>query len=376
MSNPDFWGGAIPWVSPKDMKRTRLWAAVDHVTVKALKGGARLAPAHSLLLVVRGMILAHTFPVARAEVSLAFNQDLKALIPRSDVDSEFLLWWLVANEAILLAITAESTHGTKRMPMDGLQAVEIDLPSPTEQRAIAVALNDVDALVEGLTRLIAKKRELKQAAMQQLLTGQTRLPGFHGEWEVKRLEEVGDIRSGGTPSTAQPHFWDGHFPWCTPTDITGLDGRKYLTETARTISQAGLKSSSAEVIPPRSLIMTSRATIGECAINLVPMTTNQGFKNLVPFESVDVEFLYYMMTTQKNGLMALCGGSTFLEISKKQLSVYEISIPGDRVEQVAIAAVLSDMDAELSALEARRDKTRALKQAMMQELLTGKTRLV
>ena len=252
----------------------------------------------------------------------------------------------------------------------------LPIPPLPEQRAIAAALSDVDALLGGLDRLIAKKRDLKQAAMQQLLTGQTRLPGFSGEWEVKRLGDVGEIRSGGTPSTTQPHFWDGEVPWCTPTDITALRGYKYLITTARTISSAGLQASSAEVIPSRSLIMTSRATIGACAINLVPMTTNQGFKNVVPFVQFDVEFVYYLMTKQEAGLVALCGGSTFLEIGKKQLSAYEISLPKDRSEQTAIAAVLSDMDAELASLEARRDKTRDLKQAMMQELLTGKTRLL
>jgi len=257
-----------------------------------------------------------------------------------------------------------------------VRAIQIPLPEYPEQTAIAAALSDVDGLLDGLHRLIAKKRDLKQAAMQQLLTGQTRLPGFHGEWEVKRLGDVGDIKSGGTPSTTQAQFWDGGVPWCTPTDITGLHGRKYLSHTARTISTAGLKASSAEIIPPRSLIMTSRATIGECAINLIPVTTNQGFKNIVPFADIDVGFLYYMMTTQRAGLLALCGGSTFLEIGKKQLSAYEITLPKDRAEQSAMATILSDMDAELAALEARRDKTRDLKQAMMQELLTGKTRLV
>ena len=249
-------------------------------------------------------------------------------------------------------------------------------PTEAEQRAIATALSDVDALLGGLARLIAKKRDLKQATLQQLLTGQTRLPGFSAKWVAKPLDQVGDIKSGGTPSTTQAHFWDGGVPWCTPTDITGLRGRKYLIDTARTISTAGLQFSSAEVIPPRSLIMTSRATIGECAINLVPVTTNQGFKSIVTFAEIDVEFLYYLMTTQKTSLVALCAGSTFLEIGKKQLSGYMIKLPKDRVEQEDIAAVLADMDAELAALEARRDKTRDLKQAMMQELLTGKTRLV
>lgn len=248
--------------------------------------------------------------------------------------------------------------------------------SETEQRAIAEALSDADALLGGLDRLIAKKRDLKQAAMQQLLTGQTRLPGFTGEWEVKRLTELAEIRSGGTPSTTEPRFWDGDVPWCTPTDITALNGHKFLSETSRMITQLGLKASSAEMIPAHSIVMTSRATIGECAINTVPVSTNQGFKNFIPFDTTDAEFLYYLLTTQKQGFMSLCSGSTFLEIGKTQLAAYEVRLPAKKAEQTAIAEVLADMDAELAALEQRRAKTRALKQAMMQELLTGRIRLV
>ena len=216
----------------------------------------------------------------------------------------------------------------------------VAIPATTsEQRAIAAALSGVDALLGKLDRLIAKKRDLKQAAMEQLLTGKTRLRGFSAKWVARPLGQVGDIKGGGTPSTAQAHFWDGGVPWCTPTDITGLRGRKYLADTTRTISAAGLQFSSAEVIPPRSLIMTSRATIGECAINLVPMTTNQGFKSIVTFAEIDVEFLYYLMTAQKTSLIAQCAGSTFLEIGKKELSRYMIKSPKDRVEQKAIATV-------------------------------------
>ena len=93
-------------------------------------------------------------------------------------------------------------------------------PTEAEQRAVAAALSDMDALLGGLDRLIAKKRDLKQATMQQLLTGQTRLPGFSAKWVSRPLGQVGDIKSGGTPSTTQAHFWDGGVPWCTPTDIT------------------------------------------------------------------------------------------------------------------------------------------------------------
>ena len=258
-----------------------------------------------------------------------------------------------------------------------LNSFKVPLPPTDEERTeIANALSDVDALLASLDQVIAKKRDLKQATMQQLLTGKARLPGFSGEWEVKRLEELAEIRSGGTPSTGEPSFWDGDIPWCTPTDITALNGHKYLHETSRLITPLGLNASSAEMIPAQSVVMTSRATIGECAINAVPLSTNQGFKNFIPFAKTDVDFLYYLLGTQKQGLIALCGGSTFLEIGKTQLAAYEVRLPSTKAEQTAIATVLSEMDAELSVLESRRDKTRNIKQAMMQELLTGKTRLV
>jgi type I restriction enzyme S subunit len=154
-----------------------------------------------------------------------------------------------------------------------------------------------------------------------------------------------------------------------------LNGLKYLGATSRTISHLGLKSSSAEIIPANSVVMTSRATIGECAINRVPVTTNQGFKNFVPFENVEVEFLYYLLLTQKQRFISLCGGSTFLEIGKTQLAAFEVNVP-TKAEQTAIAAILSDMDAEIVALEAKLAKARAIKQGMMQELLTGRIRLL
>ena len=295
--------------------------------------------------------------------------------PSPRMNPDFLQRILTTSEIIGKIESASVGSTMINLNQATLSNLYVQCPRVKEQRAIATALSDVDALLQALDRLIAKKRDIKQATMQQLLTAQTRLPGFEGEWGIYRLDEIAEIRSGGTPSTAKVEFWNGGIPWCTPTDITALGGRKYLSTTERNISDAGLRSSSAEVIPPRSIIMTTRATIGECAINTVPMTTNQGFKNLVP-ASVDYEYLYYLMTTQKERLTQLCAGSTFLEIGKRQLARFNIYLPQDVKEQRAIATVLADMDAELEALQQRRTKTTALKQAMMQELLTGRTRLV
>ena len=272
----------------------------------------------------------------------------------------------------IMSMTAKSSVDSVRLEM--IADMAIPLPSPLEQRAIAGALGDVEALIGTADRLIAKKHDLKQAAMQQLLTGQVRLPGFSGKREVKRLGEIAQIVSGGTPRTSVPALWDGGVKWCTPTDITGTAG-KYLSDTERTISQAGLASCSAQLLPAGSLLLCSRATIGELKIAACELCTNQGFKSLIAEKGVNNEFLYYLLLTMKPQMVERAIGSTFLEISKKGTASLEVSLPLLN-EQTAIAAVLSDMDAELAALEQRLAKTRDLKQGMKQELLTGRTRLV
>ncbi len=175
MADDRYWNGDIPWVSAKDMKVTRLRDSQDHITEMAIGNGTRLAPRGAVLMVIRGMILAHTLPVAFVERPLAFNQDLKALVVRHDIEAEFILRWLQANESRLLGIASASTHGTKRIPSGDLFVTQIALPSPAEQTAIAEVLSDMDAELAALEQKRVKTRLLKQGMMQELLTGRTRL---------------------------------------------------------------------------------------------------------------------------------------------------------------------------------------------------------
>jgi type I restriction enzyme S subunit len=253
-------------------------------------------------------------------------------------------------------------------------SIEVFVPPLKEQKAIAEALSDVDALIDSLEALLTKKRNIETGVMQELLTGRTRLPGFSGEWQAKRLGNVAELVSGGTPSTTVAAYWGGSIPWCTPTDITATKGIT-ITNTAQNISAEGVKSSSATILPVGSILLCTRATIGEARITTVPITTNQGFKSLVVNAEVNNVFLYFLMTTMKNKLRERSSGSTFLEISKNELASFELNIP-EQAEQEAIAAVLSDLNDEIEKLEKRLAKTRDLKQGMAQELLTGRTRLV
>ncbi|WP_286708079.1 restriction endonuclease subunit S [Psychrobacter sp. UBA2514] len=289
----------------------------------------------------------------------------------------------------------KSGSGVPTLNRNDAHSFKIVVPSEVkEQIAIATALSDVDDLIKSLEKLITKKEAIKTATMQQLLTGKTRLPEFATredgsakgfkqtelgqipeDWEVRKLNQISDVKSGGTPSTSDSSYWNGSILWCTPTDITALKSQKYLSNTLKKITKAGLENSSAELLPIGSIVMTSRATIGECAITTKNISTNQGFKNFICFDNTNNEFLYYNLSNSKNRLVQLCSGSTFLEISTTQTRNFEISVPSIQ-EQTAIATILSDMDTEIQALQQRLDKTRDIKQGMMQQLLTGKVRLV
>jgi type I restriction enzyme S subunit len=268
-----------------------------------------------------------------------------------------------------------SGNAITRLTLEKINKLKFPLP-PTlaEQEAIAEALNDADALIEAVEQLLTKKRQVKQGAMSELLTGKRRLSGFGGEWETKKLGEITEIISGGTPSTRIDEYWNGNINWCTPTDITGTSG-KYLDSTEKQITELGLKNSSANLLPKGTLLLCTRATIGEVKIATDVICTNQGFKSLICSNQVNNEFLYYVLLTLKPKLIEKAIGSTFLEITKKQTALIEIRMPSI-AEQTAIAEILSDMDAEISALEEKLVKARQVKAGMMSELLTGKIRLV
>ncbi len=192
-------------------------------------------------------------------------------------------------------------------------------------------------------------------------------------WSVKKLGELGDIVSGGTPDTENSTFWDGDIYWLTPSEVTKLP-TKYVYQTERTITKEGLKNSSAKLLPKNSLIICTRATVGDCCINAVPMSTNQGFKNIILYEGSNIIYLYYLIANNKFQFIRKACGSTFLEISKKDVSNLNFLLP-PLPEQEKIAGILSCWDDGIEKLSALIEKKKIQKKALMQQLLTGKHRL-
>lgn len=246
-------------------------------------------------------------------------------------------------------------------------------PRLSDQRRIAAALTDADDLIATLERLIAKKHAVKQGMMQQLLTGRTRLPGTSDNWVDSTLGAIARVTGGGTPSTRVRSFWGGGIPWFTPAEIKA-QGSGLVSSSERTITQEGLASSAATLLPAGTVLVTSRASIGNCAVAAVPVSTNQGFTSMIPNDSRSTWFLYYWIQQYRSELESRAAGSTFLEICASKVAAIPLAAPG-LPEQQAIGGVLRDGDTELDALKSRLAKARAIKTGMMQQLLTGRTRL-
>jgi type I restriction enzyme S subunit len=299
------------------------------------------------------------------------TQGTARIAPKQEIYGDYLLWAMRSPRVVGQAELQAKGTTFREITLAGLRGLNVPLPpTKAEQRAIAEALSDVDTLLGALDQLVAKKRDLKQAAMQQLLTGKTRLPGFNLDWTMTRVFNLGDVVTGGTPRTDVAEYWGGEYPWVTPTDITK---RRDMFDSERRLTQKGLDA--IRPLPPNSVLVTCIASIGKNAILKVPGACNQQINAVIPNRTNDSLFLYYVFEASQRYLQANAGTTATSILSKKAFSELLFRVP-ELEEQTAIATVLSDMDAELEALEARRAKTRDLKQAMMQELLTGKTRLV
>ena len=297
-------------------------------------------------------------------------------VDRDAADTQYLLYALMSEtiqRAISVAGGTGSTVSNLRIPV--LKGLRIAAPNGVEQRAIAAALGDMDALLAGLDRLIAKKRDLKQAAMQQLLTGQTRLPGFQGEWEVRRLGDIATFHKGrGLPKSslspygAEPCVHYGELFTRYPETIDTILSRTDDTSGAfRSVANDVLMPTSD--VTPRGLAKASCVQVDGVILggDILVIRCN----GRLVFGS----FLCYKIRHQEDQILQLVTGTTVFHLYGRDMAKLTLEMPSVD-EQEAIVTALTDMDAELTALEARRKKTHALKQAMMQELLTGKTRLV
>jgi type I restriction enzyme S subunit len=375
------YGDEFMFVSPADMGESKFIMNTEKRLSRKGFSISRRFPKDSVLFVCIGSTIGKC---GVASVDLTSNQQINAVLPSATFSADFIYYAVSA-----VAPRVRALAGEQAVPLvnkSQFSETQLALPPMPEQRAIAATLSDVDALLRELDRLISKKIDLKQAAMQQLLTGETRLPGFHAEWESVTLAAVIDaLDAGVSVNSVEDDHGDSYYDKCI-LKTSAVSGGRFIPRECKRIALKDL--SRACLNPAKGTIIISRMNtpdlVGECGY------VDRDYPNLfVPDRlwmtrfnrnlHVSGQWLSYLLSTAvlKRQIKAAATGTSgsMKNLSKHAFLRIPIALPSG-LEQSAIAEVLSDLDAEIAALERCLDKTRALKQGMMQELLTGRTRLI
>lgn len=377
-SNEHYWSGEIPWISAFTLKKIEVTESDQCVSEEAVAAGSKMAPINSTLLLVRGSALHNEIRAGIVCKPVCFNQDVKALVPTKNVYPKYLTYSILGRENDLLKLVSSAGNTAGVLDTKLVQSFCIWLPDYEEQRSIANVLSDVDALLEELDNLIAKKRNLKQAVMQKLLTGQTRLPGFEGEWESVVLGTVVDLLTG-YPFPSEKYQMSG---------IRLLRGSnikrgetdwseelvQYWPEVTHDLQQYMLKEGDIVIAMDGSLVGQSFARVSNDDLPALLL------QRVARVRSSKIDMSYLKEWICSDFFTKHCDAhktvTAIPHISPGDIRCFSIQVPPTIDEQVEIAEILSGMDSEIKAIEKCRKKTVSVKQAMMQELLTGRTRLI
>ena len=312
-----------------------------------------MAPAGAILILVRGMALHRETRIGMAARSVSFNQDIKALIPRSGLLPDFLLYSLQTQSMQILDLVSSAGSGTGVLNTQLLQRLKIWIPDEQAQRRIVVAIDAADSYVATLERLIAKKRAIKQGMMQQLLTGEVRLLSFSGSWRSQRLSELLAYEQPGRYLVAtSAHLKSGLYPVLTA-------GKTFIL---------GYTNETEGVYRGRPAIIFDDFTTSSKYVDFDFKVQSSAIKILTPRSDVNLRFMYELMQVLDFQL----GDHKRYWIS--EYGHQTVQVP-ERPEQDVIASMLADADTEVNLLRQRLAKAKAIKQGMMQELLTGRSRL-
>lgn len=384
----EYWGGAIPSVSPKDMKKFELWDTEDHITERGLEKGSRAVDTGNLLVVVRGMILAHTFPVAIAMTRMAFNQDIKAIRCHSHVDPRFMAHWLVGDSAKILTKVTDTSHGTKRFDVRQLQRHPVLLPPHDEQQIIAGILDAGDAAIERTRTAIATAERLKCGLVQTLFTR-----GIGHSKFVK--SEVGTIPKAWSVMPVADVLEEAQYGISMPMSATG----KYPILRMAAIQDGDVNLNDLKYVdlpePFANIYLLKRGDILFNRVNSAELVGKVGvFRSDAP--AVFASYLIRLQTKAEKVNNYFLGqllasyavqcrlkryatpGVQQVNINATNLQRVLIAVPvgeeGLR-EQEAIADILERQDASIRDLKARVVALRTLKRGLMQNLLTGRVRV-
>lgn len=371
---PDYYNGKINWISSGELNYNVIYDTIEHISEEALRNtNLCLHAPGTFLMAITGLEATGTRgKCAFVGAPSATNQSCLAINGTNKMDIKYLYWYYRMYGDYL---AFKYSQGTKQQSFTATIVKNLPITYPKqviEQHHIASALTSIDNLISSLGKLIEKKKNIKQGAMQQLLTGKTRLKGFTEPWVYRKISEIATTSSGGTPSRSIPNYYYGDIKWFTTTELKD----NYLYDSVEHITREALNNSSAKMFSANTILMAMYgATIGKLGVLKEPSTTNQACCAIKCNDIVEI-FLFYILLYNRKSIIEKGCGAGQPNISQAIVNELSFLVPPCEKEQQAIATILSKMDNEITALEAKRAKYEAIKQGMMQQLLTGKIRLI
>ncbi|KAF5069649.1 Type I restriction modification DNA specificity domain protein [anaerobic digester metagenome] len=249
----------------------------------------------------------------------------------------------------------------KHLNQEKFYKFSFEAPDVQAQKKVVDVLESIDAVINKTREIIQKYTNIKSGLMQRLLQCDRKVP----------LSKLGTIISGSTPTTSDEKYWNGKNVWLTPADLSGMT-MPFISDSERHLTDIGVKKTTGTLLPAYSVIISNRAPVGYCAVVTVPFTYNQGCKAIKCNSDVDPLYLYYFISNQKSALERVSSGTTFLELPKRELERFLVSIPLDTKEQKDIAAQILAADEKIQSEINYMNKQENVKQGLISDLLSGK----
>jgi type I restriction enzyme S subunit len=374
-SKEEYYKGKIPFLSITDITNSNgnIYKTEKSISELGLNSSAAwIVPAEALTLAM----YASVGKVAILKKDIATSQAFYNMIFSDLGTRDFVYYYLKKFDRDNLWNPLISTGTQDNLNAKKIRNLEIFLPPLPEQKAIASVLSDFDEHIDNLTKLIEKKKAIRDGALDDLLSGRTRINGFDVEWIESTIEDsTKEIITGGTPSTKVDKYWGGSIPWLASTEIH----QKIITRATKNITKIGLNNSSAKMAPKDSVLIALAGqgkTRGTAAFLAYPMALNQSLAALVAADETDSKFLYYLIENMYVELRELSSGDGGRGgLNKTLIKNINIRLPREIKEQQAIASVLTAMDEEIESLETEKEKMMQIKEGAMDDLLTGRVRL-
>ena len=298
--------------------------------------------------------------------------DLNIVSPTTEYDSAFLALTISSGAAHEYLSSLAQGKSVVHLHNADIQSVSAKFPTKREQEKIHLLFGKIDTLITLHQRKYERLVNIKKSMLDKMFpqngasVPEIRFKGFTDPWEQRKLGDVADIVGGGTPSTNNPNYWDGDIDWYAPAEIAG---QIYFDSSQRKITEQGYENSSAKMLPPGTVLFTSRAGIGKTAILSKKGCTNQGFQSIVPHNDELDSYFVFSRTDELKQYGELVGaGSTFVEVSGKQMAAMNLKMPTTIEEQQTIGRFFKRLDTLITLHQRKLEKLQNIKKSCLEKM--------